>query len=898
MTLPSSFPTATAVDPAALPKHFDSKAAEARFEAMWEELSIHHYDPSRSRADTFVIDTPPPTVSGSLHVGHVFSYTHPDLIARYKRMRGINIFYPMGWDDNGLPTERRVQNFFHVRCEPHVPYEEGLSLEEATAKTRKGPARLVSRKNFIELCHALTEMDEAAFLGLFKRLGLSIDWRQTYATIDDRCRKLAQLSFLDLFEKGMAYQNWAPTMWDVDYQTAVAQAEVEERSKPGAYHHIQFGVDGLPESFVIATTRPELLPACVGVTAHPDDPRYKHLFGRNAITPLFHVPVPIFPSELADPEKGTGILMVCTFGDQTDVVWWREQKLQLRQLLEKNGRLRPVTFGQGDFPSYDAASANQHYAELVGKNVLQARARIVELLADPANGITADGAPLRKEPETMQHMVKFYERGERPLELLSTRQWFVRLLDQKQQLLAKGEEINWHPEYMRVRYRDWTENLGLDWCVSRQRYFGVPIPVWYRLDSQGHTDYSKPILPKSEQLPVDPMAEAPEGWTEAQRDRPNGFTGETDIFDTWFTSSLTPQIGSHWMLDDERHQKLFPADIRPQSHEIIRTWAFYTIAKALLHEGSVPWSDVMISGWILDPERKKMSKSKGNVVLPLDLLDEWGVDAVRYWAASARLGTDTAFDPSVFKIGKRLVTKLFNAAKFVLSQGGQLGPITEELDRAFVAELHQLVAKVTADFEAFRYAQALHDTESFFWTRFTDTYLELAKPRAWSTVDGSDAEAEGKRASALSALRLGLSVLLRLFAPILPYITEEVWSWAFAEETGTRSIHTASWPGATDFDGVAVPANAASLQLASAAFTAINKSKTEAGVSAGRVVTQLALVAHSTTLEATRAVLADVGAAARCEHFEARAEDGIEPGQFLVRDAVFADKAPKDEPMR
>jgi valyl-tRNA synthetase len=881
--------TVHAIDPQSLPKHFDSAVAEKRFDELWDKLGIHHYDASKPRSETFVVDTPPPTVSGSLHIGHVFSYTHPDLVARYKRMRGINIFYPMGWDDNGLPTERRVQNYYHVRCEPHVPYEPDLVIPPADAKTLKGQPRLVSRKNFIELCHQLTEVDEAAFMGLFRRLGLSIDWRQTYATIDDRCRKIAQLSFLDLFDKGLAYQNWAPTMWDVDYQTAVAQAEVEERSKPGAYHHIEFGVEGSDESFVIATTRPELLPACVGVTAHPEDERYKHLFGRNAVTPLFHAPVPIFPSELADPTKGSGILMVCTFGDQTDVLWWREQKLALRQLLEKNGRLRAVTFGDEEFPSLKPSLANENYAQLVGKNVTQARAAVIELLKEPGNSATGKGAPLQKEPQGIEHMVKFYEKGERPLELLSTRQWFVRLLEHKERLLAKGDEIKWHPEFMRIRYRDWTENLSLDWCVSRQRYFGVPIPVWYRLDAAGNPDFQKPILPTAAQLPVDPMSDVPEGYTAEQRDQPNGFTGETDIFDTWFTSSLTPQIGSNWGLDETRHQNLFPADIRPQSHEIIRTWAFYTIAKALLHEDKVPWTDVMISGWILDPDRKKMSKSKGNVVIPTELLEEWGVDAVRYWAASARLGTDTAFDPTVFKIGKRLVTKLFNAGKFVLSQGGVLHPITEELDQAFVAELRQLVEKVTADFEQFKYAQALQDVETFFWTRFTDTYLELAKPRAW----GGEEIPEAKRGSALSALRLGLNVLLRLFAPFLPYITEEVWSWSFAAETEQPSIHGAAWPSAGEFASEA-PSRSDSFQLAVDAFTAINKSKTEAGVSAGRVAKRLTLVASPDTLAAAAGVLSDVAAAARCETHSTQADPALEFGVFQVKEAEFAEKPAKE----
>jgi len=879
----SSFKT---VDPTELAKHFESAEAERRWDAAWQSSGLHRWDETKNRAETFVVDTPPPTVSGSLHVGHVFSYTHTDVIVRYQRMRGKNIFYPMGWDDNGLPTERRVQNYFHVRCEPTEPYVAGLELLEASAAQKKERPRLVGRKNFIELCHQLTELDEQAYKNLFTRLGLSVDWRQSYETINDRCRKQAQLSFLDLHSKGHAYLSFAPTMWDVDFQTAVAQAEVQDRPKQGYFHHIEFAVEGVDDSFVIATTRPELLPACVGVTAHPSDKRYQHLFGKNAVTPLFGVPVPIFPSELADPEKGSGILMVCTFGDQTDVVWWRSQKLALRQILGKSGRLEPLTFGTEAYPSLEAAAANAAYAELVGKNTEQARKAIVELLRAP-NG--AGKSPLVREPEPVQQAVKYFEKGDRPLEFLSTRQWFARLVDKKAELLAKGDEIHWHPEFMATRFRDWTENLGIDWCLSRQRYFGVPIPVWFALDERGETAWERPIFPAAEQLPVDPMADTPPGFAEAQRGQPGGFVGETDIFDTWFTSSLTPQIGSHWLLDESRHEKLFPADIRPQSHEIIRTWAFYTIAKAMLHENSVPWHNVVISGWILDPDRKKMSKSQGNVITPMHLFDEHGVDAVRYWAASARLGTDTAFDPQVFKIGRRLTTKLFNAAKFVLSHAGQTGAISHELDRAFVQKLRELVERATKAHDSFQFAQALQDTESFFWTHFTDTFLELAKPRAWQSADGPS-HTDAERTSAIEALRLGLSVLLRLLAPVLPYITEEIWSWTFANETGHASVHGAPWPSGAELASVPAPADADSFARAVDVFTAINKAKADAQVSAGRMVEQLTLVAHADTLKAAEPILSCALEAARVLTHTLEARE-LPPGAFLVEGAAFAAKA-------
>jgi valyl-tRNA synthetase len=885
----SDKPRFRSIDPTTLPKHFDAPAAEQRWDRFWQERGTHRYDPGRPRQETFVVDTPPPTVSGSLHIGHVFSYTHTDVLARYQRMRGKNVFYPMGWDDNGLPTERRVQNYFHVRCDPQARYEEHLELEPASAKQSKQPPRLVSRPNFIDLCHSVTQEDEKAFEELWRRLGLSVDWTQQYATIDHRCRLIAQRSFRDLYDKGHVYNGDAPTAWDVDFQTAVAQAEMEDRLKPAAFHNIEFGVEGMGRGFVIATTRPELLPACVGVTAHPDDARYKDLFGKNAVTPLFRVPVPIFASELADPEKATGILMVCTFGDTTDVEWWRERGLALRQLISRNGTLLPVTFGSADFPSADPDAANGYYAELAGKGAIQARRLVTLQLRDPAGSATGRGAPLQGEPEPIEHSVKFYEKGDRPLELVPTRQWFVRLLDKKQQMLEQGERIQWHPSFMRARYRDWTEGLNADWCVSRQRYFGVPIPVWYRLDADGKADYDDVIVAQPDRMPLDPTTDTPPGFEPSQRDQPGGFTPESDIFDTWFTSSLTPQIGSHWTLDPDRHAKLFPADIRPQSHEIIRTWAFYTIAKAMLHQGAIPWKHVVISGWVLDPDRKKMAKSKGNVITPMPLIEKFTADGARYWSASARLGTDTAADEKVFKVGKRLATKLFNAGKFVLGQTGEVHPVSSELDRAFLAELRRLVERASHSFEAFNHAQALTDTETFFWTRFTDSYLELAKARARGEAGAGEAE----RGSAVAALRLGLDVLLRLFAPFLPYICEEVWSWAFAAESGHASIHRAPWPGPEDFAGIEAPAGDASFEAALACWNAINKSKADASVSMGREVETLTITAAAPTLAALAPVLADVLAAARCRAHQLAEDAALEAGSFEVRDARFAPKPEK-----
>ncbi|MCS7026951.1 MAG: valine--tRNA ligase [Bryobacteraceae bacterium] len=857
------------MDISQLPKHFDSKQAEEKWDRQWEEWGIYHYDPSRGREETYVIDTPPPTVSGSLHVGHVFSYTHTDLMARFQRMRGKNIFYPIGWDDNGLPTERRVQNYFNVRCDPSQPYVPHFDASHAA--DQKQPVR-VSRPNFIELCLRLTAEDEKVFKALWRRVGLSVDWRQEYSTIDDRCRRVAQISFLDLFEKGHIYAVDSPAMWDVDFQTAVAQAEVEDRTTQGHFHHIRFQVEGSAESFEIATTRPELLAACVAVTAHPDDERYKPFFGRRAVTPVFQVPVPIFPSELADPEKGTGILMVCTFGDATDVRWWREQALPNRQIIGRDGRLIPIRYGEPGWESLNPDAANAAYAQIVHKNTKQARRIMVEQLL---------GDALTRPPQPIEHAVKYFEKGDNPLEFISTRQWFVRLLDKKEQLIACGDRIVWHPDFMRLRFKTWTEGLQFDWCISRQRYFGVPFPVWYPLNADGQPDYEHPILATREMLPVDPMSTPAPGYRQEQRDQPGGFTAETDVFDTWFTSSLTPQIVSGWETDPQLFRNLFPNDLRPQSHEIIRTWAFYTVVKAWLHSQTVPWKHVAISGWVLDPDRKKMSKSKGNVVTPVHLLDEYGADAVRYWSASARLGGDTAFDTNVLKIGKRLVTKLFNAGKFVLAQTAEDHPIRDALDYAFLAQLRQLVERTTTAFENYEHSVVLAETERFFWRGFTDNYLELVKARARSESDAAG------RGSAVRTLRLALRVLLRLFAPFLPYITEEIWSWSFAQETGVRSVHRASWPSVDEFPAGEDHTDAC-FETAIAAMYAVNKTKSEAGVSVGRPVAVLQLACNRETAEQLKPALGDVLGAVRAQSCELSIREDLETNRFEIVSVSFA----------
>ncbi len=863
-----------------LPKSLEFSEVETRLQQAWEQEKTYQYSETDTRP-VYAIDTPPPTVSGSLHVGHIFSYTQTDIIARYQRMNGKNVFYPMGWDDNGLPTERRVQNFFHIRCEASAPYEAGLDLPpilttmtDKELQEKRIPQRNLSRKNFIEHCHKLTVEDEKQFKKVWSHIGLSVDWKLEYATIDERSRTIAQLSFLDLHEKKEMYQIEAPTLWDTDFQTAVAQAELEDREIPGAFHDIEFQVEG-GGSFTIATTRPELLAACVGVTTHPTDERYKNLIGKFAISPLFGVRVPIFGSEMVNPEKGTGILMVCTFGDQTDVQWWREQKLPLRQIIGRDGRLMPFQF--------ETTQANETYAKIVGKNVKQAQKLMVEILQ-------ASGA-MKTAPKPIQHAVKFYEKGDRPVEILTTRQWFVKLVDKKEKMIEYGSRIKWHPEYMEARYKNWTENLSIDWCISRQRFFGVSIPVWYPLDDQGIIQYDRAMVPTRKQLPVDPMSDLPEGYTEAQRGKPGGFIGESDVFDTWFTSSLTPQLGSHWELNPARHKKLFPMDMRPQAHEIIRTWAFYTIAKAMLHEQSLPWKHIMISGWVLDPDRKKMSKSKGNVVTPSQYLDEFGADSVRYWSGLARTGVDTAFDPGIMKIGRRLAMKIFNAGKFVFSNSADDGVVTEPLDLAFLEKLKAQCAHAVQSFENYEPGQALMETEKFFWSHFTDSYLELVKTRTWGEKT-SDAEKKAK-ASAVHALRLGLKTFLKLFAPFLPYSTEEVWRWAFTGES--KSVHLARFPTAQDFEGI--PAGDPSVfDAAVAAQTAINQQKTLSKVSIARAITLIKLKAHPDTIKALTPVQSDVCGATKIEKLETVSDSTLSTNLFLVEHVEYGPEVLKNMP--
>ncbi len=804
---------------------------EASWIQRWDDDDIYRFDRQAARGDVFSIDTPPPTVSGSLHVGHVFSYTHTDTIARYQRMTGKSVFYPIGWDDNGLATERRVQNYFGVRCDPSVAFDATFEPPFRGDPPKDHQAIPISRPNFITLCEELVSQDEHIFENVLRRLGLSYDWSLLYTTIDEHSRRASQRAFLRNLDRGEAYTQEAPTLWDVDYKTAVAQAEMEDREVAGAYHKLAFHRTDGGGDIVIDTTRPELMPACVALVAHPDDERYQPFFdGATVRTPVFGVEVPVLAHKLADPDKGTGIAMICTFGDTTDVTWWRELDLPTRAIVGRDGRLVAET------PWITEAEGLAKYGELAGKTAKQAQRLIVEQFRESGD-LLGDVRPIT-------HPVKYYERGDRPLEIVASRQWYIRNggreADLRGELVARGDEMTWHPAHMQHRYTNWVEGLNGDWLVSRQRFFGVPVPVWYALDADANPDYDHPLVPDESLLPIDPSTDAPTGYTADQRGAAGGFIGDPDVMDTWATSSLTPQIGGRWEDDADLFARVFPMDLRPQAHDIIRTWLFSTIVRSHWEHGTVPWRNAALSGWILDPDRKKMSKSKGNVVTPLAMFDQYGTDAVRYWSASARPGVDTAYSEEQMKVGRKLANKLLNVSKFVLGfEGDESAGVTDLLDQLMLDRLAGVVDEATQAFESFDYARALERTESFFWW-FCDDYVELVKTRAYQGG-----------LSAVAALRQALATLHCLFAPFMPFVTEEVWSW-----WQNGSVHLQPWPKMT-----AVSLDQAPLLAASEALTAVRRAKTAAKVSQRAPVETATVSGPAATLDALRLGAADLTSA-------------------------------------
>ena len=718
-----------------IPKRYESAAIEQKWQKYWEENGTYHFHPEDKRP-VYSVDTPPPTVSGDLHLGHCYSYSHADFYVRYHRMNNQNIFYPMGWDDNGLPTERLVEK------------KMGISPEAVGAEA------------FLKAIAETSKNLEEQYETLWKRIGLSVDWRYTYSTISASSRKVAQFSFIELYKSGRLYTASSPTIWCPTCKTALAQAEIADLQRDTNFYTIAFSCEG--QVLPIATTRPELLPACVAVFVHPEDPKHKHLIGKKAKTPVFSKEVPILGDVKADPEKGTGIVMCCTFGDTTDIKWWREHNLPLISVIDKQGKL------------------NESASFLGGLNVKTARKRILEELS--ANNLVIESKP-------SSQTVSMHDRCDTPIEYIETRQWFIKILDEKDRLIEAGSKINWHPPHMGARYEDWVKNLEWDWCISRQRYHGVPFPVWFC------TKCDKVQLADVAELPIDPRTKNPSkpcscGSTE--------FKPETSVMDTWQTSSLSPQVAGRWLDDEKLFRKVFPMSIRPQAHDIIRTWAFYTIVKGIYHENQVPWSDTVISGHGLSPEGHKVSKSRGAAVDPNILMAKYSADAIRYWSSSSKLGEDSMISEEKIASGQKLVNKLWNVTSFASQflDGYTLPRTAPEfipVDKWLLSRLNKLISEATRDFEEYNHASAKTRTEAFFWETFTDNYMEMVKTRLYDSPDGSK-----EKDSARFTLYTALLALVKLLAPIMPFITEEVYQVLFKKDGDAPSVHLSAWPEANE----------------------------------------------------------------------------------------------------
>ncbi len=783
-----------------IPRRYNPKEAEPKWQKFWGDNGIYKFDPKGDKP-IYSIDTPPPTVSGAIHIGHIFSYVQVDAVIRFWRMKGYNIFYPFGFDDNGLPTERFVEKKMGVK------------------------ARDVPREEFIKMCLATTEETEKEFKRLWQSLGLSVDWSLIYSTIDDYVRKTSQRSFIELFQKGEVYRKLAPTLWCPECRTAIAQAETEDKEKTSNFNDILFELDD-GKKVAIATTRPELIPACVAVLVHPNDERYTGYIGRKMKVPLSDREVPIITDEKVDPEKGTGVVMCCTFGDITDVEWWQKYDLDLRIVIDEKGIMNELA------DSYQ------------GLDLKEARRAIVRDLND--EGLLASR-------EEITHTVNAHERCGTDLELLVTPQWFIKVLDKKQELLEMGDKINWYPEFMKVRYVHWVENLQWDWCISRQRYYGVPFPLWICKEC------GEIILADDDQLPVDPTVASPK---EPCRCGSTEFEPERDIMDTWTTSSMTPLINARWKEDEKFFPKLYPMDLRPQAHDIIRTWAFYTIIKGMLHTEDIPWRDIMISGHALSPGRRKLSKSKlkkveddvaGN---PKLAIEKYSADAVRYWSCGTRLGTDCIFSEDVLKQGKRLATKLWNASKFAITNledynGGKPDEL-RDIDKWMLTKLSRTLDKVNKGFDSYEFSIARDETEHFFWHYLCDNYIEIIKERL-NKPGIYPAEA---RLSAQYGLYQAVLSVLKMMSPFMPHLTEEIFHLYFSEKENEETINLSRWPEVEDgwFDEEAEESG----DLAVEVITAVRKRKSEANVSLRTKVADLTVACSLDYAEKLKRVSLDI----------------------------------------
>lgn len=801
-----------------LDKNFDSDAVEEACRNLWEETGIHRFDPD-AEGEVFSVDTPPPYVSAAhLHVGHAMSYAQAEFVIRYHRMKGKNVFYPMGFDDNGLPTERFVEKTYNIN------------------------KRKTTRAEFRALCLEETAKGGAHYAELWKALGLSVDWRTKYSTIDDHCRTTAQKSFLDLFGKGRIYRSDEPVLWDTHFETALAQADLDTLERKGKLHDIAFkspeGTD-----LVISTTRPELIPACVALYCHPEDERYQHLIGRTAVVPLFGYEVPIKTDPDVKLDFGTGLMMVCTFGDGEDVKKWKRDNLQTRLVVTSDGKM------------------NELGGEFEGLELHVARKRIISALDETGQHLGF---------KMVNQAVSISDRSQVPVEFNMTPQWFIRVLDSKERWKKRSAEIQWHPEWMKTRLDHWIDGLKYDWNISRQRFYGVPFPLWF-CDGCGEV-----ILADESQLPVDPLEDPPPvracpkcGGTE--------LSGEPDVMDTWMTSSLTPLINSNWAGTDGRlgDMSLHPMTVRVQAFEIIRTWLFYTLVKSDQHLDSLPWRDVMISGWGLNEQGKKISKrdlekftDKGgfNRYEPYAVIRKYGADALRYWAAGSQLGSDTRYNERDVKAGRKLVVKLWNAARFVLMQLEGFDPSAERVpfaertpeDRWLLGELNRILPTVAKGFDTYNYAVAREATDKFFWGTFTDNYLEMVKDRFWSP----ERYDESQRASARATLWEALRMVLALYAPFLPFVTEELYQRIYRAHEEPVSIHVGGFPSHDPARDGEVP----EMKIVLGLLRAVRALRTENRISQTRQLPNVTLdVSGAPNADTIRGLANTLQAVIRCE---------------------------------
>lgn len=784
-----------------LPLQYDDKSSEQKWLKFWEENTIYKFNPD-TKKEIYSIDTPPPTVSGKMHIGHAFSFSQADFVARYKRMQGFELFYPFGTDDNGLPTDKLVE------------------------KTAKVSSRNMDRKSYNKLCLKTLGEIIPDFVADWKRIGISCDFNIYYSTINPHCQKISQKSFIELYESGREYRKEAPTLWCPGCHQAIAQVELEDKELDSTFNDIIFKLpDG--KDLVVATTRPEMLPACVAIFYHPDDERYQNYKGKKAIVPLFNHEVTIIPDEKANPEKGTGIVMCCTFGDQTDMEWYQKHSLPLRTAITSDGKMTKLAM------SYE------------GLTIKEARKKIIEDLKNSS---------LLINQKPIKHAVNVHERCGTEIEILHSKQWFLKYLDLKEDMESWGNELNWYPNHMKNRYDNWVKGLQWDWCLSRQRHFGVPIPAWYCKKCD------EIILADKNSLPVDPLEDRAPVET-CPKCGHNEFTPEKDILDTWATSALTPKLAAELFKDHAVYKKLYPMNLRPQAHDIITFWLFNTVVKSQIHDNINPWNDVMISGWALDPHGKKMSKSKGNVVDPQVVLEKFSSDTLRFWAAGSKLGEDLPYQEKDLVTGKKMVNKLWNASKLVITSlkdyNGEKPTNLSPIDAWLLSKLNKVVLVSTESFEKYEYSKTKQEVEKFFFTSFCDNYLEIVKDRLYNPTNYSNDEV----ISAKYTLHTSLFYVLKMMAPIMPFITEEVYHLYFTKFEDEKSIHNSSWPVYDEnlIDPIADKSGDLSVEI----ISITRKYKSENKLSLKEDLSELIISANDENKDLLEKVLADIKSTAR-----------------------------------